>query len=274
MMSGDGSIRESIALKMAAALGGRRLFALSDPHLSLGGDKPMHVFGSQWDNHVERLREGWLSAVGVDDIVLVPGDISWGMRLEDARPDLEFLAGLPGEKVFLRGNHDYWWQSLGKMRGLGLERVHFLQNNHVVIGGMAVGGSRLWDFPGIWWGYVSNRDNDEVAEEKREVGGKRGRGEDVEKIRERELQRLALSLGQLPKEAELRVAMTHFPPLGEDGEATEITKLIGSFGIDVCVFGHVHALIDRPHAGADVVIDGTRYVLASSDYLGHTPILL
>ena len=254
-------------------MGNRRLFALSDPHLSLSGAKPMHVFGPQWDGHAEKLRANWLSTVGANDVVLMPGDISWGMRLEEALPDLRWLEELPGEKVLLRGNHDYWWQSLKKMRDVGLRGMHFLQNDSFALGGLAVGGSRMWDFPGIRWGFVSNADNPEVAEEKRQ-SPKADRAEDPEKIRAREVERLRLSLSRLPADAPVKVAMTHYPPLGEDGQRTALTDLIGSFGIDICVFGHVHALRDCPHPGADITIDGTRYLLAASDYLRHAPTYL
>lgn len=250
--------------------GGRRLFALSDPHLALASGKPMHVFGPSWTDHVERLRRNWTATVADRDVVLVPGDISWGMRLEQARADLEWLDALPGRKILLRGNHDYWWQSLGKMRALGLRSIDFLQNNHVELDGAVIGGSRMWDFPGIHWAYVSNRDNAEVDEEKRNAVAKR-REDDPEKIRARELGRLEASLSALPDDGRLRIAMLHFPPLGENGESTTLTRLVGSYNIDICVFGHVHALVDRPHPGADIDVDGTRFVLAASDYLEHTP---
>lgn len=251
----------------------RRLFALSDPHLSLAGAKPMAVFGSRWDNHVELLRNNWSATVDADDIVLVPGDISWGMRLDEAMPDLRWLAELPGRKVLLRGNHDYWWQGIKKLRSLDLPGMYFIQNDSLSLDGVSIGGARLWDFPGIRWGYVSNADNSEVDPEKR-TGAAKHRDEDPEKIRAREMERLRLSLASLDANAKLRVAMTHFPPLGEDGEPGDLTDIIGEYPVDICVFGHVHALIEREHPGADIVIGGTRYVLAASDYLEHRPKLL
>lgn len=251
-----------------------RLFALSDPHLSLSGAKPMHVFGPRWEDHAARLETNWRAVVKPDDIVLMPGDISWGMRLPDALPDLEWLAELPGRKVLLRGNHDYWWQSLKKLEGLGLAGISFIQNNHLFLDGVAIGGTRLWDFPYVRWGFVANADNADIVPAMRKIDPGPQREEDPEKIRARELGRLAGSLAQLPREAALRVAMTHFPPIGEDGQPTEITGIIDTFDIDICVFGHVHALTDSPHPGADVVIGKTRYVLAASDYLGHAPMQL
>lgn len=249
----------------------RRLFALSDPHLSFGCEKPMRVFGSKWEDYERRLRENWLAAVRPDDVVLMPGDISWGMRLADALPDLRWLEELPGEKVLVRGNHDYWWQSLGKMRALGLKGIHFLQNDCLALeGGLAVGGSRLWDFPDIFWGYVPNSGMTGIISEKK-TAKKADRGEDAEKIRAREIERLKLSLSKIPPAAAVKAAMTHYPPLGEDGEPTPLTDIIESFGVNICVFGHVHALRDRPHPGADIMIGGVRYLLAASDYLDHAP---
>lgn len=257
----------------AAARGDRRLFALSDPHLSLSGAKPMHVFGPAWDDHTARLAANWRRLVAPDDIVLVPGDISWGMRLSEALPDLEWLAALPGRKVLLRGNHDYWWQGIKKLQNLNLPCVYFVQNNHVVLDSVAIGGSRLWDFPDIRWRVVSNAENREVAEDKRSAPAAH-RDEDPEKIRARELGRLAASLAQLPADADLRVAITHYPPLGEDGLPTPLTDLIGQYDIDLCVFGHVHAHPEGKRPGEDIVLGKTRYVLASSDFLGHAPLLL
>ena len=230
----------------------------------------MHVFGPAWDRHAERIGENWRRTVGRDDIVLVPGDISWGMRLDEALPDLEWLAALPGRKVLLRGNHDYWWQGLKKLQSLGLPDIYFIQNNYVVLDGVAIGGSRLWDFPDIKWRFVANADNENVDPEKRRAEPA-PREEDPEKIRTRELGRLAASLATLPADAALKVALTHYPPLGENGDPTELTDLITQYDIDLCVFGHVHSHPGHPRPAEDIVLGRTRYVLASSDFLGHTP---
>ncbi len=248
----------------------RRLFALSDPHLSFASNKPMQVFGPAWERHPDILSEQWQDAVGPDDIVLVPGDISWALRLDAAKPDLLWLAELPGEKILLKGNHDYWWQSLGKLKALALPRMHFVQNNHVLVDGVAVGGARLWDFDFVRWPFEVG----ETVWGKAEADVPQKPEADPDKIRARELIRLENSLASLPKQAELRIAMTHFPPLGEDGEATPITDTIGKYDIDLCVFGHIHAVAARPRKGEDMVIGKTRYVLASTDVLGHRPKLL
>jgi predicted phosphohydrolase len=228
----------------------------------------MRVFGASWDNHVERLAGNWRRLVGADDIVLVPGDVSWGMRLAEALPDLEWLSALPGRKVVVRGNHDYWWQSLAKLNALKLPGLHFIQNNHVFLDGtVAIGGARLWDFPFVKWRVGLGQ------EARPESDLARKRDEDPEKIRLREMGRLAASLRSLPPEAAVKVALTHYPPLGGDGEPTPLTDCINSFGVDFCVFGHVHAVAERC-PGADLTLGKTRYVLAASDYLAHTPICL
>ncbi len=231
----------------------------------------MDVFGPRWDDHAARIADNWRRLVRPEDIVLVPGDISWGMRLADALPDLEWLAALPGRKILLRGNHDYWWQSIGKLNALGLADTHFVQNNHVVVDGVAVGGTRLWDFPYVKWGIDPESEKKPEAPEPAEAGK---REEDPEKIRARELGRLAASLAGLPGNARLRVAMTHYPPLGEDGQPTPLTELIGRYGVAYCVFGHIHSGSGRSRPGEDVTIGGTRYLLASSDHLGHAPLLV
>ncbi len=251
-----------------------KLFALADPHLAFASQKPMDVFGPRWEEHAAKLETNWRQAVGEKDLVLMPGDISWAMRLNEARTDLEWLDALPGRKVLLRGNHDYWWDSLGKMRAMNLASLFFLQNNQVNFPGISIGGTRLWDFPGIRWEHIANADNPDVAESKRAASPKEGRGEDDDKIRKRELERLRLSLAGLEKQGALRVCLLHFPPLSGDGAPSDLTAILSGFKLDLCVFGHVHALADKEHPGADTVIDGTRYVLAASDYLRHCPKLL
>ncbi|MDR0361204.1 MAG: metallophosphoesterase [Planctomycetota bacterium] len=251
----------------------RRLFALSDLHLSFASPKPMDVFGAHWSDHVNAIERNWRMTVGAADIVLVPGDVSWAMRLDGALPDLTWLSGLPGEKVLVRGNHDYWWQSVGKLEALRLPGLHFVHNNHVVIGPLAVGGSRLWDFPGILWPFDPLASGGETggAPAKPRPAPREG---DPEKIRAREIERLKSSLSGLPADARLKVALTHYPPLGENGLPTPLTDLIGSFAVDLCVFGHVHTPAPKSRPGEDIIVGPTRYVLASTDRLAHKPLFL
>ena len=125
-----------------------RIFAIGDPHLSLDSDKPMDIFGPKWGHHAERIAEAWHETVSEEDLVLVPGDISWAMHLKNAAADLKFIGDLPGRKVILRGNHDYWWDSLSKVRSALPPSMYALQNDALVIGGIAIAGSRGWTCPG------------------------------------------------------------------------------------------------------------------------------
>ena len=248
---------------------GRRLFVLSDPHLSFAHPKPMDIFGPRWENHAERLAANWRRLVGPDDLVAMPGDISWGMRLEDARPDLEWIAALPGQKALIRGNHDYWWSSPAKFAAVGLPGLHFIQNGCLRLGRLAITGTRLWDFPFVKWPEVRDGGGQDRAGFRKPV-----READPEKIRARELLRLETCLSSLPADAGIRVVLTHYPPLGEDGLPTPITDRIGGRNVDYCLFGHIHGADGSARPGADCLIGKTRYLLASSDYLEHSPLFI
>ena len=123
-----------------------RIFAIGDLHLSLSVEnKAMDVFGPGWTDHVNRLREGWQDTVGEEDLVLVPGDISWGLRLEEALADLNFIHGLKGTKVLLRGNHDYWWTGYSKVQSVLPPSLRAVQNDALLWNGVIVGGTRGWN---------------------------------------------------------------------------------------------------------------------------------
>ena len=123
------------------------VYAISDLHLPGGNSKPMNVFGSQWDDHFERIRADWTSRVTDDDLVLLPGDLSWAMKLEDAREDIQSVASLPGRKVIIRGNHDYWWASISRVRDALPEGMYALQNDAVRVSGITLCGTRGWILP-------------------------------------------------------------------------------------------------------------------------------
>ncbi len=245
-----------------------KLFAIADLHLSFARPKPMDVFGDAWSHHVEHLQEAWCERVGKRDLVLVAGDISWAMRLPEALPDLEWIDRLPGRKVLIRGNHDYWWGSIGKLRGLELESLHFLQYDAVRFGNLAVAGTRLWDLPEVVWPQERKPMPDGVR------SGRRTSAAEDRKIVERELHRLELSLGRLPGDVEHRVAMLHYPPISDDGRPSRASRLLRDHGVQLCAYGHLHSLGRLPRTGADCVLDGTRYVLVAGDWLGFRPMEL
>lgn len=221
-----------------------RIFAIGDLHLSFSADKPMHVFGSVWENHAERLAEAWKQSVGAEDLVLIPGDISWAMRLSDAAADLAFIDALPGTKVLLRGNHDYWWNTVTQVRGRLPPSMHAIQNDSLVFGRYAVGGTRLWTLPNAQY---TPQD---------------------EKIYTRELIRLELSLQSMPAEAE-KIVMLHFPPFDERHGDTQATALLERYGVRCAVYAHLHGKAHRAAYTGEK--NGVEYVFTAADYLLFQP---
>lgn len=195
-----------------------RLYAIADPHLSRANPKPMDIFGPGWDGHPELFFERWRAVVREGDVVLIPGDISWALRFEDALVDLREIAALPGRKILLRGNHDYWWPSISKLRRGLPEGMYALQNDAVTLDGIVVAGTRGWVTPGSH-GYTPQDD----------------------KIYLREVERLRLSLKAAASlEREYFVVMLHFPPTNSRLEPSGFTELIKEAAPDALVYGHVH----------------------------------
>ena len=175
------------------------VFAISDLHLSFARPKPMAKFGPHWENHADRIAHAWRKAVGPDDVVLIPGDISWATRLGEAVPDLHWVGALPGRKILVRGNHDYWWNGINKVRKAAPDGMYFVQNDAVCLDGVAVGGARMWDFPGVSWPIIQTMPEREALPAdllQEEATDGRGQAkilspEHLERIRNRELLRLA-----------------------------------------------------------------------------------
>lgn len=229
-----------------------KLFALSDPHLSHVQPKPMGVFGPDWDRHDEKIVEGWEAEVSSEDLVLVPGDISWAMYLEDAKPDLDFLAALPGQSVILRGNHDYWWNSLSKVRSALPPNMSALQNDAMRSHEYLIAGTRLWVSPGA-----------------------QHFGAEDEKIYQRELGRLELSLQaaeKIRKPDDTFVVMIHYPPFNERREANEVSELLEKHHVDVLLYGHLHGRSMRNAFEGEW--NGCMIHLVSGDHIGFRPRLI
>lgn len=229
-----------------------KIFGLSDLHLSFQVDKPMDKFGSVWKDHPEKIRKAWLESIQPDDLVLIPGDISWALRIDEARDDIAFLESLPGKKVILKGNHDYWWSSLNKVRQFVGPTITPLQNSSVVFGDIGIAGSRLWLDPGLQLENTTEEDR---------------------KIWERELDRLKMSLQTFPKGLKTRIVMTHFPPISLEGRTSRAVEIGREFGCDIWVFGHMH-LGNLDYQGFNRTVDGIRFEFISSDYLDFHPKLI
>ena len=193
------------------------LFALGDLHLSLGTDKPMDIFRG-WTDHMQRLESHWRQLVKDEDTVVIAGDVSWGMRIEEAEADFRFLESLPGHKIVLKGNHDYWWSTAAKFNKFctehGFENMHLLNNNCYEYEDIAICGTRGWFF-----------------EEERS-------GQHDEKVFKRELIRLESSLisaGEKPK-----IVFLHYPPLYKGYICQEIIDLLHAYDVRRCFYGHLH----------------------------------
>ena len=220
-----------------------KIYAIGDLHLPGGDDKPMEVFGAHWEGHWQKIKQDWLEKVTDEDVVLIPGDISWAMQLEHAVEDLRAIGSLPGRKIILRGNHDYWWGSITRVREALPEGMYALQNDAIVLDGVVFCGSRGWTIP---------------------------LGEDGEtaRIYARELLRMRMSLERAAKMADGRplVFMTHFPPLGEGGVKTPVSDMMEEFSVCDVVYGHLHGIsIKTAFAGK---VNGTRYHYVACDGLG------
>ena len=248
------------------------IWALADLHLAFGApEKNMEVFGSGWKDYGNKIKENWETTIQPDDLVLIPGDISWAMKLEDALIDLKWIDALPGTKVILKGNHDYWWPSNKKLRENLPPSIHFIHNTTYNWKGVAIGGTRLWDTEEFSFEpYIIFRENpfekpktrEQIAEEKVQA----------QKIFERELERLSMNLSQLDPQASFRIAMTHYPPIGADLKDSRASKILEQYKINICVFGHLHNLKkETPLFGEKNQI---LYAFAAADYLGFEPLLL
>lgn len=246
-----------------------RIWAIGDLHLSFGvPDKKMDVFGPGWENHAEKIGMHWKALIAPEDLVLIPGDISWAMRLEEAIADLNWIHHLPGTKVMIKGNHDYWWGSLKKISEILPPSIHLIQNNAFHWKDVAIGGARLWDTPEYSFGkYVAFQENpkeklmdlEEVVQE-----------ELSEKIFNRELERLKMSLKAMNPDARIRIVMTHYPPISADLQPSRAAQILEQNQVQICVFGHLHNIkADFSLFGEK---NGIRYLLAASDYIRHQPI--
>lgn len=222
-----------------------KVFAISDLHLSVNNPKPMDIFGGEWEGYVEKIFEDWKKKVSNDDIVLLPGDFSWAMKLEDTQKDFELLESLPGKKIIIKGNHDYWWKSISAVRNFIPKDFYAIQNDAIKFGNIVICGTRGWT--------VAERDQELSVEDK--------------KIFDREVIRLDLTLAsaqKLMQEGDLLICMMHYPPFNFFHDDSEMTKLISKYKVDKVVYGHLHS-IKNPVMIVDK--DNIPYFLTSCDLI-------
>jgi uncharacterized protein len=241
------------------------VWAISDLHLSLGvSSKSMEIFGPAWEKYMQKIEENWKKAVAPSDLVLVAGDLSWAMRLKEAMPDLMWLDKLPGTKVIIKGNHDYWWNSISKLREILPPSIHAIQNDVFIWQDYAIGGARLWDTPEYNFDELIHfyQSYSKTQMPNPEYDG--------DKIFQRELERLRTSLAQIPKNAKHKIALTHYPPIGINLTPSKASAILEEFQIQAAIFGHLHSLKDkRIHWGER---NGIRYFLTSCDVVDFKPL--
>lgn len=223
------------------------IFAIGDLHLGLARGKNMDVFGENWRNHWEKIKKNWLEQIQPEDIILLPGDISWAMNMKEVKPDLDALQQLPGKKILTLGNHDYWWSSTSKCEKAYPDFV-FLKNRAVFCGDLWICATRGWTCP---------NDTRFTAED--------------DKIYQREQMRLRLSLEDAMKNGANKILlMLHFPPANDKKEISGFLELIESYPVETVVYGHLHGT--QAFAGAlEGEYNGVTYHLVSSDYLDFVP---
>ena len=223
------------------------LYAIADTHLSFGTDKPMDSFPG-WNDYVSRIEKNWNKLITAEDTVVIAGDISWAMDFDELKADFAFLNRLNGNKIIIKGNHDYWWNTLTKMNGFieenGFSTIRILQNNSFTVDSVSVCGSRGWLF--------------ETEEEH------------DEKILNRELGRIKMSLDSA--ECEEKIVFLHYPPITTDLQCEEILALLKDYGITKCYYGHLHGAAAK--SAIDDTIDGISFRLISCDRLGFMPLLV
>lgn len=225
------------------------IYTIGDLHLSFSQNKPMNIFGDNWNGHADKIRKNWMEKVNKEDFVVLPGDFSWAMYLKDTYKDFEYLEKLPGNKILLKGNHDYWWSGLSKMNEYlkenNFNNINFLYNNSYLVENTIIAGTRGWNLTD---------------------------SEDNEKMLNRECIRLKLSLedgvNKFGRDKEIIVFM-HYPPISKAGISNGYTKkyisIMKEYGVKKCYYGHLHG---TSHSEAiEGNVDGIEFYLVSSDYL-------
>lgn len=218
-----------------------KIFAVSDLHLPGGMDKTMDMFGLRWQGHWDKIRADWFSRVTDDDVVLIAGDISWAMLLKDAQDDIRAIGELPGKKILIRGNHDFWWSSVSRVREILPENMFVLQNDAIKIENYVFAGTRGW--------MESN-------------------SEDDKKIFAREHIRLELTLSAADKlmdENSTLITMLHYPPVLNHEHFNEFCPVMEKHNVKYCIFGHLHGVV---RSEADITeANGIKYILSSCDMI-------
>lgn len=225
------------------------VYAIGDLHLSIAAKKPMDIFAG-WDNHAEKIKENWLKKITDRDTVVLAGDVSWGMTLAQALPDLRWIDSLPGRKIIIKGNHDYWWASVSKMKETfaqtGLDSLYILHNNSFTVDNVNICGSRGWMF-------------------------ETGEPHD-DKLINREAMRMDASIRSVGEAPGEKLLFLHYPPLYAGQVLEQFISVMHVHGIKRCYYGHIHGAGSR--AAVQGITRGINFTMISADYIGFDPLLI
>lgn len=223
------------------------LYAIGDLHLCLGASKPMDIFGGAWVGYMDKLRQG-LSVIGPEDTTVLLGDLSWALDLQQAKEDFAFINAIPGRKIILKGNHDYWWSTASKFYAFckenGFENMFILNNNAYEYENVAICGTRGWFF-----------------EEQRSTT-------QDEKVFKRELLRLEASLKAAGEKQ--KIVFLHYPPRYKGYECGEILEILRKYEVRRCFYGHLHGPSHK--LAMEGLWDGTEFRLVAADFVNFSPV--
>lgn len=222
------------------------IYAISDLHLSLGKEKPMDIFGDVWKDHAAKIAGNWDAMVCDDDTVLLAGDLSWALKLEEAAPDIDYISKRPGKKILIRGNHDYWWrrESTNRIQKTLPESITLMLGRGMVIGNTGITGTRGWRI-----------------EESTET--------DSQRVIDRELAYLERGLSEIPGSVTKKIVMLHYPPFDADLKPNAFAQVLQDHHVDILVYGHIHS-----GAFLEGDVGGVRYHLAAVDHTNFRPLLI
>jgi predicted phosphohydrolase len=225
------------------------IYAIADLHLPFGVEKPMDIFGTKWENYTQKIKKNWELIINNEDTVIIPGDISWATYLNQSYKDFCFINNLPGQKIILKGNHDYWWTTLHKLNNFVKENnfnsINFLHNNYYIRERFAICGTRGWM-------NEENENNDS-------------------RILLREIQRLEISLKEASKYgAEKILVAMHYPPISKNSYSNEFTKIMNQYNVIKCIYGHLHG--ESQKEAINGIINGIEYILVSGDFIDFKPV--
>lgn len=227
-----------------------KIFAIADLHFDYKKEKPMDVFGANWENHEENIIKNWQNTVSKSDLVLIPGDISWALKLNDAVNDLKRIDELPGIKIVGKGNHDYWWSTTSKLNKLNLNTIKFIKNNFYKFNDYIICGTKGWD--------TMEEHSDEVSNKK---------------VFLRELNRLKMSIESAKSEKGEIIVMLHYPPFDSSGCPNEFFELMKKHNVSTCIYGHLHG--EEGHKNIkEGLVETIKVHCVSSDYLKFKPKLI